>query len=186
MKLITGIQKHAPSSSTADWAWFCMRIIDWLDLKIYYDTYVTVPQAPWPHPYVAQDIVQAFVTIALFFPENRLAAFVQDYLRSDEGKAHASSPLFNPSERAAKRPNTRTRASNPQRPKSFWSEWDDLLKQEAHFSEVFPMDWSLTVRPIIAQRKHLLVDPCQSFLILNRQYTVLASSLQRLSSQTLR
>ncbi|KAF5565793.1 major facilitator superfamily transporter [Fusarium phyllophilum] len=71
------------------------------------------PHYPWPHSFIVQDIVQAFVMIAMFFPNSDVAKL-------------------------------------PTRDKEFWKEWKEFYKTERYFGDVYPMEWSLAVRPIIA------------------------------------
>ncbi len=137
-----------------------MDILDSLGLKVHYDTYEREPQVPWPHRYVVQDIVQAFVTMALFFCGGEAGVapvgFIRDHLSLPENAHWKSSLLFDPSKRAtAGRPNVRTRNSLHERPASFWSEWESMRDENVEDPNKIPIEWGVAIRPIIAKRKYL-------------------------------
>jgi len=69
MKIIVGIQKQKAKTGH-EWVWMCLEILDRLKLKVHYDDFVTEPLTPWPHRYMAQDIVQAFVMMVSIVVEN--------------------------------------------------------------------------------------------------------------------
>lgn len=118
IKIITGIQKQTSIANT-DWMQFCLEVLDSLSLKVYYQDFVKNPHDPWPHRYMAQDITQAFVMMALFFPNLEVTSIAKHYFDTDEGSAFKTSPLFNPAARAKQLPDRRTRAGNSERPKAF-------------------------------------------------------------------
>ncbi|KAF5536356.1 major facilitator superfamily transporter [Fusarium mexicanum] len=122
----------------------------WLDLRGDYDDYVQDPQYPWPHSFIVQDIVQAFAMIAMFFPNSDVAKLPTMFVNSSQCDEFRKSGVFDPRERSKVRPNRRTRTSYKFREKEFWKEWKDFYKTERYFGDVYPMEWSLAVRPIIA------------------------------------
>ncbi|KAK4187166.1 hypothetical protein QBC35DRAFT_385541 [Podospora australis] len=154
MKLIIGQQKYQSPhpEKHKDWAWFCMEVLDWINLKIHYADYVKDPMNPWPHRYILQDIVQAFMTMGLFFPTVEVTSIIQEYLTSDEGKAFKDSKIFDCASRGAVRPDIRSRVSCAYRPKSFWHTWDkEVYTGDNLYIDSFPWDWNMAIRPIIAK-----------------------------------
>lgn len=169
MKLIIGLQKYESPSPEKhlDWAWFCMEILDWLHLKIYYEDYVREPIDPWPHRYILQDIVQAFMTMGLFFPNVGVTSIIEEYLDSEEGKTFKDSKIFDPVSRQAARPDIRTRVSCAYRPGKFWDKWEkEVYTNDGFYIDKFPMDWSLAIRPTIAKRKLFAL-----YIYIYEQYT---------------
>jgi len=159
-RLLRGIQRYVPDVPNLDWAWFCMQTLDWMNLKLHYRNYSTEPLHPWPHRYMVQDITQAFVTMALFFPDLPVTSVVHDYLKTKEGSEFKSSPIFNAVERSKQRPACRTRTSNRFRQPSFWIELEKLknVNNKAIF-EVYPMEWAKLIRPTIAKRMYSYLLP---------------------------
>lgn len=151
--MILGAQNYPFASATGtDWAWFCLEILDMLDLQVWYDEYVEDPLSAWPHRYLAQDITQAFVTMGLFFPGLKDAKVVRAFLDSDQGSDLKGSKVFDPAARAKEIPERRGRSSPVERPKSFY-EGLEKLKECESLVDGYPWDWNLVVRPIIAKRK---------------------------------
>jgi hypothetical protein len=150
-KLVQGIQKFVRDTPTLDWPWFCMELLDWMHLKLYYNKYPPEPLKPWPHRYIVQDITQAFVTMALFFPNLEVTSVVGDYLGSDGGKEFKDSPIFDPHGRSKELPDRRTRTSNKFRPPEFWNGLNELEATGKCIYDIYPLDWSLAIRPIIAK-----------------------------------
>lgn len=158
MDIIIGVQKYqSPHPQQHDqWAWFCMDVLDRLNLKLYYDDFNFNVSSPWPHRYIVQDIVQAFMAMGLFFPGVKETSIIHEYLESEQGrdlKAKASQ-IFDPASRRARRPDVRTRTSMDCRPKKFWKEWDELYPSGRFCVDTYPWDSSMAIRPIIAKRKH--------------------------------
>ncbi|KAK4148517.1 hypothetical protein C8A00DRAFT_19662 [Chaetomidium leptoderma] len=153
MKLIVGVQKYESPrpQDHLDWAWFCMELLGWLNLELYYDEYNPEVMSPWPHRYIVQDMVQAFMTMGLFFPGVPETSIIQEYLGSEEGKGFKASKLFDPASRCAKRPDVRTRTSTSYRPETFWNDWVKLYEGDKHYLDWYPWDWSMAVKPIIAK-----------------------------------
>lgn len=150
-KLIRGIQKFVQDKPTLTWPWFCMEILDWLHLKLYYNRYPAEPLKPWPHRYMVQDITQAFVTMSLFFPNLEVTSVVRDYLNTEEGSEFKSSPILDQEAKTRTLPDRRTRTSNRFRAPGFWSELDALYKSDKIIFDIYPWDWAMTTRPIIAK-----------------------------------
>ncbi|PNP74678.1 hypothetical protein FNYG_12014 [Fusarium nygamai] len=139
-----------PHVGSTDWIFFIAEILEWLDLRGDYDDYVQDPQYPWPHSFIVQDIVQAFAMIAMFFPNSDVAKLPTMFVNSSQCEEFRKSGVFDPKERSKVRPDRRTRTSYKFREKEFWKEWKEFYKTERYFGDVYPMEWSLTVRPIIA------------------------------------
>ncbi|KAL8383671.1 hypothetical protein RB595_010733 [Gaeumannomyces hyphopodioides] len=158
MRLIIAIQnqKHEDQKRDeqcpTDWAWFCLEILDWLNLQAYYDDFKPDSWKPWPHRYIAQDITQAFVTMALFFPELPVSRISRGYLDSPAGAELKSSQLFDPAARAATLPDRRTARTSYEKPPGFWEPLTALEENKSdYFEKLVPMKWSVALRPIIAQ-----------------------------------
>lgn len=146
-----GAQNHTFDTAVdTDWTWLCLEILDSLSLKAWYDDYVREPLEPWPHRYLTQDITQAFIMMGLFFPKLQATNIIQDFLKSDAGRQFKGSKLFDPAARSQDIPDRRTRDSCSIRPKSFYEELE-RIKQCDSWSESFPWDWKIAVRPIIAK-----------------------------------
>ncbi|KAK0637426.1 hypothetical protein B0T17DRAFT_588285 [Bombardia bombarda] len=159
MALINGMQKyespnaavngHGPSNN---WAWYCMELLDWLKLKIHYNEYAPNPQEPWPHRYILQDIVQAFMMMGLFFPNLPVTSIIQEYLATKEGAKFKSSDIFDIDKRTKTRPDRRNARSMAYRPKKFWNRWDkDVFAGDDTYIEKVPKEWNMVIRPIIAK-----------------------------------
>ncbi|KAI1456677.1 hypothetical protein F4805DRAFT_467878 [Annulohypoxylon moriforme] len=154
-KILRGVLGPQKTFGSTGWVWFLVNIIDWLGLRTDYETYIHEARAGWPHPFITQDMVKAFMEMAIFFPALEQCKPATDYLNSKEGCEFKDSLLFKPHERAKTLPDCRTRASFKHRPKQFWSEWDSILKDvdenNKYFADVYPMKWSVAVRPILAK-----------------------------------
>ncbi|KAI3395247.1 hypothetical protein diail_1600 [Diaporthe ilicicola] len=109
MKMIIGVQNYPAKTSGMDWAWFCLDIIDKLELLVWFDDYGQDPHSPWPHRYIAQDITQAFVTMAFFFPNLEVTGLVRKYLDSEQGSQFKNSEIFDPIARSQKTLDRRSR-----------------------------------------------------------------------------
>ncbi|KAK4650917.1 hypothetical protein QC762_0115000 [Podospora pseudocomata] len=129
-----------------------MEILNCLNLKIYYDVYVRDPANPWPHRYILQDIVQAFMTMGLFFPNVEVTSIVQEHPGSREGQAFRNSKILDPEARRQVRPDARTRTSCAYRPRKFWDGWENkVYTGDDLYIDKFPFDWNMAIRPIIAK-----------------------------------
>lgn len=153
MNMIIGAQNFS-SANTADasWAWYCLDILDTLELRAWYDDYDQNPLSPWPHRYLAQDATQAFVTMGLFFPNLEVTKLVREYLDSEQGAQFKNSEIFDPVARSQKFLDRRSRTSQSQKPESFFEELEELEECESMIDS-YPFEWSKAVRPIIAKCK---------------------------------
>ncbi|KAM7183928.1 hypothetical protein V8F20_012427 [Naviculisporaceae sp. PSN 640] len=152
-ELIISLQKYeSPFPQQHQWAWFCMQVLDWMKLKLTYDDYNPDVHNPWPHRYILQDIVQAFMTMGLFFPNLPVTSVVQEFLNSsEEGKKFRDSKIFDKAWRGQQVPDIRKRTSCSSRPKQFWEEWEKVYTGDAHFVDAIPFDWNMAIRPTIAK-----------------------------------
>ncbi|KAK7433000.1 hypothetical protein QQZ08_000471 [Neonectria magnoliae] len=139
-----------PHSGPTDWVWFLAEILDWLKQRADYRDYASDPAAPWPHGFIIQDLVQAFVSMAIFFPESPITALVTRFINSNSCEDLRKTNLFDPKERCKTRPDRRGRTSYKFREKEFWTEWKKVYDQNSYFADVYPMKWSVAIRPIIA------------------------------------
>ncbi|KAG6360935.1 hypothetical protein INS49_012003 [Diaporthe citri] len=146
-----GLQNFS-SANTADaaWAWYCLDILDTLELRAWYDDYDQNPLSPWPHRYLAQDVTQAFVTMGLFFPDLEVTKLVREYLGSEQGSQFKNSQIFDPVTRSRKALDRRSRTSQSRKPESFFEELEELEECESMIDS-YPFEWSKAVRPIIAK-----------------------------------
>ncbi|KAK4693776.1 hypothetical protein P7C71_g3680, partial [Lecanoromycetidae sp. Uapishka_2] len=98
------------------------------------------------HPHrnrrVVPDICDARAMVTLFFDPH--------FFLSEYGAPHKSSPLFKQAERARHPPSGRPHASNKDKPKSFWEEFDAFWKDRPR-DDPWPMEWDTAIRPIIAK-----------------------------------
>ncbi|EXK24719.1 hypothetical protein FOMG_18573 [Fusarium oxysporum f. sp. melonis 26406] len=141
---------QTPHAGPTDWIWYIAEILDWLDLQGDYDDYAEDRSSPWPHSFIVQDIVEAFATMAMFFPDSDITKLVTMFIKSNQCDEFRKSGLFDTEERSKTRPDRRTRTSYKFRDKGFWKDWKEFYKTDRFFGDVYPMEWSLTVRPIIA------------------------------------
>ncbi|KAI1373044.1 hypothetical protein F4677DRAFT_462599 [Hypoxylon crocopeplum] len=154
-KILDGILGSHQASGSTDWVWFLVNLIDWLGLRTDYNTYSRVARAGWPHPFIMQDILKAFASMAMFFPNLEQSKPVTDYFKSDEGTKYRDTLILKPHERAKTLPDCRSRTGFKYRPKEFWKEWEDVLRdakaKQKSYAELYPMEWSVAIRPIIAK-----------------------------------
>ncbi|KAK3680976.1 hypothetical protein B0T22DRAFT_523758 [Podospora appendiculata] len=155
MDMVNSLQKYESPNPNAhgDWTWFCMELLDWLHLKIFDDDYDDEnPNSPWPHRFVLQDIVQAFMMMGLFFLNLRETSIIREFLDSEAGKPFKDSRIFDPVSRSKSRPDVRTRASTKARPRKFWEKWDkEVYTGDDLYINAVPKDWNMAIRPIIAK-----------------------------------
>lgn len=142
-----------PHAGPTDWVWFLAEILDWLDLRADYKDYTHDPSFPWPHGFIIQDLVKAFACVAMFFPEANAATLVTQFIKSKQCDDFRNTALFDPKERSKTLPDRRSRTSFKFRDPAFWTEWNEFLKTKSFYADVYPFDWSLVVRPIIARCK---------------------------------
>jgi hypothetical protein len=156
--LLQGMLKTAHAGPT-DWIVFIAEMLDWLDTRADHSDYAQEGAAPWPHRYVATDAVEAFAIIAMFFPELEVTSLVTMFLKAPHCKRFRTSDLFKPLERSKTRPDRRSRTSYKFREPQFWSEWEQIMNKKESFRDIYPFDWSLCVRPIIAHCTCLSIKP---------------------------
>ncbi|KAH9899086.1 hypothetical protein F4778DRAFT_771654 [Xylariomycetidae sp. FL2044] len=154
-KLVSTILEKAPGGMSTGWVWFIAELLAWLGVRTDYDSYSHEGTAPWPHAFIVQDIVKAFVDMAMFFPSLHECTPVAAFFKSQDGQEFKESLLFKQLERSKTLPDRRTRTGFKFRPKSFWKKWDDIVTEnkakDVYYADAYPMDWSVTIRPIIAK-----------------------------------
>jgi hypothetical protein len=185
--ILSEMTKTTHTGSTA-WVLFIAETLDWLGLRADYDEaeYRTVSSVPWPHSFIAEDMVRAFATMAMFFPGVDEASLVHEFLGSSQWDSFRESDLFKPRERSRTLPDTRRRTSFKYREDSFWHPWWKFFSSKPegeHWAEAYPYDWSLAIRPIIAQCKSGFLTSEITHLAPS-QYTWQASSPQPPSHPT--
>ena len=89
-----------------------------------------------------RDAVEARAMAALFFRPG--------FAASEFGEPYKESLLLNQPERARNVPSRRPHTSNKFQPKSFWEEWDAYWTRN-HRDDPWPLEWDVTIRPIIAR-----------------------------------
>lgn len=154
--IIRGIQANTYQSRSTDWVYLLAGILAWLEVRADYRTYTHEPFAPWPHAFIIQDIVKAYVYMAMFFPElERFCSPATEYFKSSEGSKYQDSLLLKPLERSRTVPKHRTRTSYRYRDKPFWKDWEaiynETLGKNEWYMDKYPSDWSAAIRPIIAK-----------------------------------
>jgi hypothetical protein len=140
-------------SGPSDWVWFVVEMLDWLQLRADDEDYSPDPASAWPHSFIIHDMVRAFATMAMFFPGLSVTELVTKFIESDQCDEFRNSLLFDPKQRATTLPDRRGRSSFKYRKAEFWKDWDEILKKPSYYADIYPFDWSLAIRPIIAQCK---------------------------------
>ncbi|KAI0448908.1 hypothetical protein F5B21DRAFT_518578 [Xylaria acuta] len=153
--IVNGILNQQGTDSNHTWLWFTLEVLEWLGVRADYTDYSQVMTAPWPHPFITQDILKAWAYMAIFFPDLEHCQPATDFFKSEEGQRYQESPLRDPRQRASTLPDIRTKTSFRYRPKSFWREWDDIMikakETRTYYADAFPLQWSVAVRPILAK-----------------------------------
>ncbi|KAI1828392.1 hypothetical protein F4861DRAFT_528930 [Xylaria intraflava] len=153
--IINGILGMKEFHGDNSWLWLCVEILDWLDVRADAGDYAQTVTAPWPHPFITQDILKSWAYMAIFFPELKQCEPATAFFKSEEGQKYQKSLLLAPFERSQTLPDIRTNTSFKYRPKSFWQDFEDVLavaeEKNVAYVDVFPMDWSVATRPIIAK-----------------------------------
>ncbi|CAG1962744.1 unnamed protein product [Fusarium graminearum] len=142
-------------SGPTDWVLYIASILDWLNVRGDYkpEEYTMDGPAPWPHSFIVQDLVEAFVTMAMFFPGLEVTKFVIEFVNSSQCEEFRNSGVFDIEERNKARPDRRTGAGYTFREKEFWNEWNEFYnddEEDEFWPERYLMEWSLTVRPTLA------------------------------------
>ncbi|KAI8946385.1 hypothetical protein F4801DRAFT_564907 [Xylaria longipes] len=153
--IVSGILNQQGTDSNHAWLWFTLEVLEWLEVRADYTDYTQVMTAPWPHPFITQDILKAWAYMAIFFPDLEQCQPATDFFKSKEGQRYQQSSLRDPSQRASTLPDIRTKTSFRYRPKSFWREWDDIVTKakttRTYYADAYPLQWSVAVRPILAK-----------------------------------
>ncbi|KAI1368681.1 hypothetical protein F5Y08DRAFT_325949 [Xylaria arbuscula] len=143
------------TSSSQSWFWFALEVLEWLQVRINYTDYARDMTAPWPHPFVTQDVLKAWAYMAIFFPDLEQCQPAADFFESGEGQQYRQSLLRDPHQRASTLPDRRSKTGFKYRPKQFWKEWQDIVadceKTKTYYTDAMPLEWSLTIRPILAK-----------------------------------
>ncbi|WXC52640.1 hypothetical protein QX201_012303 [Fusarium graminearum] len=142
-------------SGPTDWVLYIAPILDWLNIRGDYkpEEYTMDGPAPWPHSFIVQDLVEAFVMMAMFLPGLEVTKFVTEFVNSSQCEEFRNSGVFDIEERNKVRPDRRTGTGYMFREKEFWNEWNGFYnddEEDDFCPERYPMEWSLIVRPIHA------------------------------------
>lgn len=151
---ILGMKQHTGSMA---WLWFALETLDWIGVRTDYDEYAQTMTAPWPHPFITQDILKSWAYMSIFFPQLEQCEPSTVFLKSEEGQKYQNSLLHNPHERSQTLPDVRTPTSFRYRPKAFWKDWEKMVAEakegRTYYADSFPMEWSIAIRPILAKCK---------------------------------
>ncbi|KAK3935401.1 hypothetical protein QBC46DRAFT_422732 [Diplogelasinospora grovesii] len=153
MELIIGMLKFEPPVVHDGWVWFCMELIDWLGLQLYYDEYNMISAEAWPHRYIIHDMCQAFMMMGIFFPDLEVARITREYLSSKDGARLKSSAIFDPTARSKTLPDRRSARSSSMFPKTFWKQWKNAVVSDEKAEEIhaYQQEAIVAIRPIIAK-----------------------------------
>jgi hypothetical protein len=153
------------------------RYLEWLLMLSKVDDYVMTKLTPGPFELCAfmqmadqfsekrrivKDAFEAYAAIAMFFES-------EGFLNSEHGKIFKDKKLFrdisifDQAERAKHVPDRRTHLSNKTMPKSFWREFEQLLRDHGLrpgdpdvVETVFPADWRKAIRRVVINCKYSL------------------------------
>jgi hypothetical protein len=108
------------------------------------------------HRRIIPDAFLAYAGVSMFFETFEFIAFAFSDSRLDFSK----SLLLNQTERAKRPPKVRTYKSNRTIGDAFFKEWNDLhtrnrRRHGAAVDDIYPLEWDIAIRPIIARRKSL-------------------------------
>ncbi|KAI3337564.1 hypothetical protein HD806DRAFT_43606 [Xylariaceae sp. AK1471] len=153
--IVNGILSMKQYAGSRSWLWFALETLEWLGVRADYTEYVQNMTAPWPHPFITQDILKSWAYMASFFPELEQCDPAIVFFESEEGQKYHNSLLHKPYERSQTLPDVRTPTSFRYRSKAFWREWENTLSEaeanHTYYADAFPMEWSVVIRPIIAK-----------------------------------
>ncbi|KAI0197641.1 hypothetical protein F4808DRAFT_473678 [Astrocystis sublimbata] len=153
--VVNGILNQQEIKVSQAWFWFVLEMFEWLDVRVNYTEYNREMMAPWPHPFVTQDLLNAWASMAIFFPDLEQCQPATNFFKSEEGQQYQQSPLRDPHQRASTLPDRRSKTSFKYRPKKFWKEWEDIVAECARTStacaDSIPLQWNITTRPILAK-----------------------------------
>ncbi|KAI0145127.1 hypothetical protein GGR57DRAFT_507291 [Xylariaceae sp. FL1272] len=178
-EIIAGILGQQGNDQDDAWFWFALELLEWLGVRTDQSEYAQDGAAPWPHPFIAQDITKAWAYMAMFFPHLEQCQPATQFFKSSSGQQYNRSSLHEPRSRASTLPDARMKTSFRYRPKKFWEEWDNTLtaaqKNKKYYADAFPSEWGVTLRPILAKCESALatsalnlsrVDPLTSLVYL--------------------
>lgn len=155
--IVSGTLNQQGTGSSDPWLWFALEVLEWLGVRVDYTEYAQVVTAPWPHPFITQDILKAWAYMAPFFPDLEACQPATEFFKSEEGQKYQESSFRDPRQRASTLPDIRTKTSFRYRPKSFWTEWDGIVTKaketKTYYADAYPLQWSIALRPILAKRK---------------------------------
>lgn len=116
----------------------------------------------------ADDVKDAEKALAKIYP-----FFNPEFLNSEEGKAFKNSLMFDQEKRAKSYPDIRTDTSTIHQPKELYADLEKYRRQMKFTDDYasFPLEWDMTIRPIIAKlyksgiiRSHASTEAsCQAF-----------------------
>ncbi|KAI0438334.1 hypothetical protein F4803DRAFT_535307 [Xylaria telfairii] len=153
--IVSGILNQKGTDGNHAWLWFALEVLEWLEVRADYTKYTQVMTAPWPHPFITQDILKAWAYMAIFFPDLEQCQPATSFFKSKEGEKYQESPLRDPHQRASTLPDIRSKTSFRYRPKSFWREWNDIItkakENSTYYADAYPLQWSVALRPILAK-----------------------------------
>jgi hypothetical protein len=99
-----------------------------------------------------RQMVRAFAQMSLFFPDHKVLSMEAFLKTNDVCEKYRSSLLFDPAARAKMIPQCRSLKSNWLRPKEFWDEYYERVRDRPGDHAVnYPREWDTAVRPIIAK-----------------------------------
>lgn len=153
--IVSGTLNQQGTGSSDPWLWFALEVLEWLGVRVDYTEYAQVVTAPWPHPFITQDILKAWAYMAPFFPDLEACQPATEFFKSEEGQKYQESSFRDPRQRASTLPDIRTKTSFRYRPKSFWTEWDGIVTKaketKTYYADAYPLQWSIALRPILAK-----------------------------------
>ncbi|KAI0967045.1 hypothetical protein F4678DRAFT_465849 [Xylaria arbuscula] len=153
--IVNGILDQPGSNGSHAWFWLILEVLEWLEVRADYTEYSQDERAPWPHPFITQDILKAWACMATFFPDLEECQPATNFFMSSEGQKYQKSLLRDSHQRTSILPDIRTKTSFKYRPKQFWKEWDDIVtkgrRDETYYADTYPLQWSVVIRPILAK-----------------------------------
>jgi hypothetical protein len=114
---VNGILDMKQNAGSISWLWFVLETLDWLGVRTDYSEYVQSMTAPWPHPFITQDILKSWAYMASFFPELEQCEPAIVFFQSGEGQKYQKSLLHKPHKRSQTLPDIRSRTSFRYQPK---------------------------------------------------------------------
>lgn len=153
--IVKGILNQHGTGGNDSWLWFAVEVLEWLGVRVDYTEYAQVVTAPWPHPFITQDILKAWAYMAPFFQELEACQPATEFFETEDGQRYRESPLRDPWQRDSPLPDIRTKTSFRYRPKSFWKEWDAIVTKaketRTYYADAYPPQWRIPLRSILAK-----------------------------------